>query len=368
VVATELGLALAQQGHEIHLITYDMPVRLGIFCSRVFYHEVIPTDYPLFKFPPYESALFSKMVDVALNHQLDLFHVHYAIPHAIAAYVAQSILKDLGFHIPYITTLHGTDVTIVGKDRTYYPVVEFSLNHSNGLTAVSHYLKSVTETSFHVKQPIHVIPNFVDTNQFKPYGHENGGWKQFLSPENEPILIHISNFRKVKRVADLIKVLSLVIQQRKVRLVLIGDGPERPEIENCVRHQSLQPYVLFMGKQERIEQFLPLADLFLLTSETESFGLAALEALACGIPVIAYDVGGIKEVVQHEQNGFLVPKGDIQAMADRVLYLLSQPELLQRFRSSARERAMHFRKEAIVPQYFSLYQQVIAQTRIQEAP
>jgi N-acetyl-alpha-D-glucosaminyl L-malate synthase BshA len=356
VLATELGKALAQKGHSIHFITYQQPVRLSGFYSNIYYHEVHVPAYPLFDFAPYETALASTLVDVSIKHRIDLVHVHYAIPHASAAYMAKQILAKQGFSLPVITTLHGTDITLVGKDKTYSPVVTFSMEESDVLTAVSNNLKEETYRNFNINKPIEVIYNFVDFDRFnrKPVM----AFKQMLAPAGEKILAHSSNFRKLKRVQDVVAVFARIRQQLPAKLLLIGDGPERPEIELLVTSLGLETDVRFLGKQEQIEDILPLADLFLLPSEYESFGLAALEAMAAELPVVSSNAGGLPEVNIHGGTGYLCAVGDVADMAARCVSILTDDNTHRLFRRNALEQAKKFSIETIVPRYEQLYEAV----------
>lgn len=356
VVATELGKALSQVGHQVHFITYTQPARLDFFNENIYYHEVSVQSYPLFQHPPYESALASKIVQVVQYEQLDLLHVHYAIPHASAAYMAKQILKAQGIHIPFITTLHGTDITIVGKDAAFEPVVTFAINESDAVTAVSDSLRQETYEQFDVHNNIKVIPNFIDLERFKKQRKEH--FKIAICPNGEKLLMHTSNFRKVKRIEDIVKVFYRVKQQLPSKLILIGDGPERTAIEKLCRELGVQDDVRFIGKLDVVEEVLSLADLFLLTSEKESFGLAALEAMACEVPVISSDAGGIPEVNIHGQTGFVSKVGDIDDMAQNALILLKDDNL-PIFRAHALARAKEFDLSNILPMYEELYRQVL---------
>ncbi len=357
VLATELGMALSRKGHEVHFITYQQPVRLH-FHPNIFYHEVSVPTYPLFDFPPYESALTSTMVNVITNHGLDLLHVHYAIPHASAAYLAKQILRKSGREVPFITTLHGTDITLVGRDPTYAPVVAFSMAESDALTAVSANLRDETYRSFDIDKEIQVIHNFVDLQRFQHRAKEH--FKKMLAPAGERILAHTSNFRKVKRVEDVIRVFDTVRGKISAKLLMIGDGPERQHAEELARSLGLADEVRFLGKQEQMDEILSIADLFLLPSQYESFGLAALEAMACGVPVISTDAGGLPEINLQGETGFLAPVGDVAQMAEGAFRILdSGEETLQRFREAALAQAGRFAKEVIIPQYEELYESVM---------
>ena len=357
VLATELGKALADKGHNIHFITYQQPVRLSGFHANIFYHEVRVPTYPLFDFPPYETALASAMVDVIINNDVQLLHVHYAIPHASAAYMAKQILAKQGRHIPVITTLHGTDITLVGKDKTYRPVVTFSMTESDVLTAVSQNLKEETYKNFDIDKEIEVIHNFVDVQRFhrKPVD----AFKKLIAPEGEKILVHASNFRKVKRVDDVINTFLLINKQLPCKLLLLGDGPERPYAESICRDCVAATNIKFLGKQEQMEDILPIADLFLLTSEYESFGLAALEAMAAEVPVISTNAGGLPEININGYCGFMSNVGDIQDMCKNALYILKDEATHLQFKANALAQAKKFDIENIVPAYENLYMRLI---------
>jgi N-acetyl-alpha-D-glucosaminyl L-malate synthase BshA len=360
VVATELGKALALAGHQVHFITYTQPPRLDIFSENIFYHEVSVASYPLFEYLPYESALASKMVDVTMNEKLDLIHVHYAIPHASAAYLAKQILKYKGIHVPVITTLHGTDITLVGRDPSFEPVVTFSINESDGVTAVSESLKNDTYDEFEILSHIEVIPNFIDLQRFQKRPHEH--FKKSLCPNGEKLLMHTSNFRKVKRIGDIVKVFALVRKKIPAKLVLIGDGPERSGIEALCRELEVQNDVRFLGKMDGIEEALSLADLFLLTSEKESFGLAALEAMACEVPVISSNAGGIPEVNIHGETGFVSEIGDVKDMAANAIKILSDPILHDQMKANALARAKEFDIVKILPLYEKYYERITSKS------
>ncbi|PUZ22047.1 N-acetyl-alpha-D-glucosaminyl L-malate synthase BshA [Chitinophaga costaii] len=357
VLATELGKALADKGHQVHFITYQQPVRLNAFHANIYYHEVQVPTYPLFDFPPYESALSSTMVDVILNNNLDLLHVHYAIPHASTAYLAKQIVAKQGKRIPFITTLHGTDITLVGKDKTYAPVVTFSINESDAITAVSDNLRDETYKFFNIEKDIHVIYNFVDTHRFRR--RDLPHFRNAIAPNNEKILLHVSNFRKVKRVPDVVKIFKQVRQQMPAKLLLVGDGPDRPQIESMCRDWDLCADVRFVGKQEQLEDVMSISDLFLLPSEYESFGLAALEAMAAQVPVISSNAGGLPEVNIDGQTGYTSPVGDVDAMAVNVLRLLGDEALLARLRAGALAQAERFHIDHIIPQYEALYERTL---------
>jgi N-acetyl-alpha-D-glucosaminyl L-malate synthase BshA len=360
VVATELGKALALAGHEVHFITYTQPPRLDIFSENIFYHEVSVASYPLFEYLPYESALASKMVDVTINEKLDLIHVHYAIPHASAAYLAKQILKYKGIHVPVITTLHGTDITLVGRDPSFEPVVTFSINESDGVTAVSESLKNDTYDEFEILSHIEVIPNFIDLQRFQKRPHEQ--FKKSLCPNGEKLLMHTSNFRKVKRIEDIVRVFALVRKKIPAKLVLIGDGPERSAIEVLCRELEVQCDVRFLGKMDGIEEALSLADLFLLTSEKESFGLAALEAMACEVPIISSNAGGIPEVNIHGVTGYVSEVGDVEDMAANAIKVLSDPILHDKMKANALKRAQEFDIVKILPLYEKFYERITSKS------
>jgi N-acetyl-alpha-D-glucosaminyl L-malate synthase BshA len=360
VVATELGKALASVGHEVHFITYTQPPRLDFFSENIFYHEVSVASYPLFEYLPYESALASKMVDVTVNEQLDLIHVHYAIPHASAAYLAKQILKYKGIHVPVITTLHGTDITLVGRDPSFEPVVTFSINESDGVTAVSESLRNDTYSSFEILSAIEVIPNFIDLKRFRKQAKEH--FKLAICPNGEKLLMHTSNFRKVKRIEDIIQVFAKVQKQVPAKLLLVGDGPERSGIESLCRELGVAADVRFLGKLDTIEEALSMADLFFLTSEKESFGLAALEAMACEVPVISSDAGGIPEVNIHGQTGFVSKIGDIDDMVANTVKILKDETLHSQMKANALARAKEFSLEKILPMYERYYEKVVGQS------
>lgn len=355
-MATELGKALAKEGHQIHFITYTQPIRLDFFNENLYYHEVDLRAYPLFQYPPYELALASKMVNVVMYEKLDLLHVHYAIPHASAAYMAQQILRTHGIDIPFITTLHGTDITLVGKDASYEPVVTFSINQSNGVTAVSDDLKKDTYRHFSVHRDIEVIPNFIDLERFKKQKKDH--FKKAICPNNEKLLVHTSNFRKVKRVDDVVRIFDKVRQKMPARLLLVGDGPERNRIEDLCRQLNTCDDVRFLGKQEAVEEVLSVCDLFLMPSEKESFGLAALEAMACEVPVIAARTGGLPELVEDGKSGFLSPVGDVEDMVKHALFIL-QDDQLPEFKKNALARAKQFDITQILPLYENYYKKVV---------
>lgn len=357
IVATELGKALSKKGHEIHFITYSEPVRLGELRKNIFYHEVRTSDYPLFKFTPYEQVLTSKLVDVVKFERLDLLHVHYAIPHASAAYMAQQILKDQGVEIPFVTTLHGTDITLVGKDPSFEPVINFSINKSNRVTAVSENLKKETFELFDIKNNIEVIPNFICLKEYKL--DNNDYYKKRFAPNNEKVICHVSNFRKVKRIEDVIIAFEGISKEMDVKLLLVGDGPERARLEQISRNSKFSKNIFFLGSLKSTKEVLNISDLFILPSSKESFGLSALEAMACGVPVIASDSGGIPEVISHGKSGLLNSVGDTYQMTKNALKLLSNDSLLENFKTNAYQQAMKFDIEVILPKYEKLYEQCV---------
>lgn len=357
VVATELGKALAVKGHEVHFISYAQPFRLEFFKENIFYHEVDISDYPLFDYKPYELALTGKLVDVVRYEKLDLLHVHYAIPHASAAYMAKMILEAEGITIPYITTLHGTDITLVGKDRIFEPVITFSINQSDAVTAVSDSLRRETLEYFNVTKPIDVVHNFIEIENYQNIA--DPCFRPFYAIDSERVITHVSNFRKVKRIDDVVKTFALINKQIPSKLLLVGDGPERSHIENLCRDLGISKEVRFLGKLKTVEKVLAVSDLFLLTSETESFGLSALEAMAAGVPVISTNTGGLPEVNIHGQTGYLSNVGDVEDMAKNALAILQDEATLKAFKANAYQQAKRFDIEAILPQYEAIYNRVL---------
>jgi N-acetyl-alpha-D-glucosaminyl L-malate synthase BshA len=357
VLATELGKALAQKNHQVHFITYQQPVRLTGFLPNIFYHEVQVPPYPLFDYPPYETALASTMVDVIKNNNLDLLHVHYAIPHASAAFMAKQILKKEGKNIPVITTLHGTDITLVGRDKTYAPVVAFSINQSDAITAVSDNLKEETNRTFCIEKEIQVIHNFVDVARFtrKPID----AFKKVIAPNGERILLHASNFRKIKRVQDVVRIFDEVRKQLPAKLLFVGDGPERSTAEDLARELGITDEIRFVGKQEQMEDILAIADLFLLTSDYESFGLAALEAMAAGVPVVSTNAGGLGEININGETGYMADVGDVATMSLQALSILKEDRILQSFKEKAAAHARKYDITNIVPVYEKLYESLL---------
>jgi N-acetyl-alpha-D-glucosaminyl L-malate synthase BshA len=363
VVATELGKALADRGHQIHFVTYNQPARLDFFSENLFYHEVSVSQYPLFDYPPYELALASRLVDVVRFEQLDLLHVHYAIPHASAAFMAKQILATYGISIPFITTLHGTDITLVGQDSTYKPVVTFSINKSDGVTAVSEHLKQDTYKYFDIEKDIRVIPNFIDLTRFSLKAKDH--FKKAIAPNGEKVLVHTSNFRKVKRTEDVIKMFAKVIEKIPSKLLMVGDGGERSVCEQLSRDLGISEHVRFLGKQDAIEEILSVSDLFLMPSQSESFGLAALEAMACKVPVISSNAGGLPELNIEGVTGFLKDVGDVDGMAERAIYILEDEARLNQFKENALARAKELELANIMPLYESYYREVIEASKQQ---
>ena len=357
VVATELGKGLAKLGHQVHFITYSLPTRLEGFTENVYYHEVSISSYPLFQYPPYELALASKLVDVVTYEKLDVIHVHYAIPHASAAYTAKQILATRGIHIPIVTTLHGTDITLVGQDPSYEPVVTFSINVSDVVTAVSASLRDDTYSMFAVTREIDVIHNFIDLNRFRRQQKEH--FKLAICPNGEKLLMHISNFRKVKRVEDVLQVFARLRQTTPAKLLLVGDGPERQRMESLCRELCIGDDARFLGKLDAVEEILSVADLFVMPSEKESFGLAALEAMACEVPVLSSDTGGLPELNIQGVTGYMTAVGDIDAMVRYAEEILSDDNL-PRFKKAALARAHDFDISRILPLYEAAYDKALA--------
>ncbi len=358
VVATELGIALAKKGHKVHFMSYSQPFRLNIFNENLFYHEFSVNDYPLFEYQPYESVLASKIVDVAMYQHLDVLHVHYAIPHASVAYMAQQILRSKKINLPYVTTLHGTDITLVGRDPAFEPVIRFSLNNSNAITSVSESLKMDTLKTFHIDNKISVVPNFINLSEYSaPRDH---CVKHKYAPNGEKLLVHVSNFRKVKRVEDVLRVFDKVRKEVPSKLILVGDGPERPAIEALCRQLNTCNDIINLGKITDPKDVLSIADLFILPSETESFGLAALEAMAMKVPVISTNGGGLPEVNIHGKTGFLSNVGDVDDMAANAIKLLKDESLLNEFKQNAFAQAKKFDVEIVLPQYEKIYNSLLA--------
>jgi len=358
VVATELGIALAEQGDEVHFISYALPSRLDLPRERVHFHEVVAPSYPLFVSPPYTLALATKMAEVAARARLDLLHVHYALPHAISAILAREMGNGNGVPLKIVTTLHGTDITIVGQDRSYLPITRWGIEKSDAVTAVSRYLRDVTVKEFGVKRPIDVVPNFVDIHEYRPDGASP--FARSLVQPGEQLLVHVSNFRPVKRIPDVLAIFDRVRRKVPSRLLLVGDGPGRSMAERLAREGGFEDRAIFLGNVAAIEKILPAARLALLPSDAESFGLAALEAMACGVPVVGTAAGGLPEVVDDGRNGFLRPVGDVDGMAAAAVELLSDGERWSRFSADARHRAeTEFPTAKLVQRYRELYERTL---------
>jgi len=356
VVATELGLELATRGHEVHFISYAVPVRMSEASGRIHFHEVEMLNYPLFDHPPYALALATQMYNVAVNESLDLLHVHYAIPHSVSAYLARAMLAPR--KLPFVTTLHGTDITLVGMDRSYLPITRFSIEESDAVTAISNYLRQVTVQEFQVQRPVEVIPNFINCEVFRP--RDDHPRRQEFATDTEKILLHLSNFRPVKRIPDVIEIFDLVRREIPAKLLLIGDGPERATAEWLVREKRLTHNVIFQGKQNQVQELLNVADVLLLPSDLESFGLAALEGMACGVPAVCSRVGGIPEVITDGVEGYLVPTRDVKTMAARALDILTNPQRHKEMSKAARQRAhAQFCSTKIIPLYEKLYERLL---------
>jgi len=367
VVATELGIELAALGHEVHFISYSQPFRLTGRETGIFYHEVPVSNYPLFEFPPYDLALASRMAEVAEYYHLDLLHVHYAIPHSVSALLARQMLAERGKHLPFVTTLHGTDITLVGMDRSYLPITRYSIQQSDGVTSISSYLKDVTEANFGITRPIEVVHNFVNCDVYKPFAESEAETRAQarakLANPGEFLLTHLSNFRPVKRIADVIQIFARIAKQLPARLALIGDGPDRSTAEWLAHSLGIHERIHFLGKQERVSELLPLADLMLMPSEMESFGLAALEGMACETPAIATRVGGVPELITDGVDGLLFPIGDVDAMAQAAIALLSDPERFEAMRQAARKTAQdRFCSTRILPRYIQFYESLLTRT------
>lgn len=359
VVATELGLELSRRGHEVHFITYSQPVRLELLSPNVYFHEVNVPEYTLFHYQPYELALSSKIVDMVRKYHIEILHVHYAIPHAYAAYMAKSMLKEYNIDLPVVTTLHGTDITLVGKHPFYKTAVTFSINQSDAVTSVSKSLKDDTLKIFKTKKEIKVIPNFIDSTKQKTTIINCK--RSLMAGNDEMILTHISNFRKVKRINDVVNIFNLVLKKIPAKLVMVGDGPERQNAEVLAKKLGIIDKIIFLGNSSEIDKILCMSDLFLLPSETESFGLAALEAMSFNVPVISSDTGGIPEVNIHGKSGYLSPVGDVKSMSDNAIKILSDPEILDTFKQNARSISENFDIQNIIPAYESLYESVLNQ-------
>jgi N-acetyl-alpha-D-glucosaminyl L-malate synthase BshA len=365
VVATELGIELAARGHEVHFISYSQPFRLSGRDNGIFYHEVPVSSYPLFEFPPYDLALASRMVEVAEFYELDLLHVHYAIPHSVSALLARQMMATRGRRLPFVTTLHGTDITLVGLDRSYLPITRYAIQESDGVTCISNYLKEETVKHFGITKPIEVVTNFVNCDEYVPVKDESARAeaRRRLAAPDEAILMHLSNFRPVKRVVDVVKVFALVARELPAQLVLVGDGPERSAAEWLAHDLQINEKVHFIGKQERVNELLPLADLMVMPSELESFGLAALEAMACKVPSIATRVGGVPELIDDGVTGLLYPVGNVEEMAAGAVSLLKDRARLETMREAGRAMARkRFCSSLVVPHYVRYYEQVLGQT------
>lgn len=359
VVATELGLELSKRGHEIHFITYNQPVRLELISNNVHYHEVNVPEYPLFHYQPYELALSSKLVDMVKLHGIEILHVHYAIPHAYAAYMAKKMLKEEGIYLPIVTTLHGTDITLVGSHPFYKPAVTFSINKSDAVTAVSQSLKDDTLRLFDIKNDIYVVPNFIDLDKHNLNGFTDCQ-RGMMANDDEKIITHISNLRPVKRVQDVISIFYNIQKEMPAKLMFIGEGPEKEKVELRCQELGILDKVVFFGKSNEIDKILCFSDLFLLPSQTESFGLAALEAMASGVPVISSNTGGVPEVNIHGESGFLSNVGDVKDMTKNALYILKDEARLKTFKANARKQSLKFDLHAIVPQYEAIYEDTLA--------
>ena len=357
VVATELGLALAQQGHEIHFITYKQPVRLDALSENLHFHEVNVPDYPLFQFQPYELALSSKLVDMVKLHKIEVLHVHYAIPHAYAAYMAKKMLQDQGIKLPIVTTLHGTDITLVGSHPFYKSAVEFSINHSDCVTSVSESLKQDTLDLFNIRKEIQVIPNFVDFT--KHSNHSEECERGVIAQSHERIISHVSNFRPVKRIMDVVKIFEKIIKEIPAKLIMVGEGPDKEKAMDYCAKQGIADSVKFIGKSNQVFEVLCYSDLFILPSETESFGLAALEAMMMKVPVISSNTGGLSEVNVEGKTGFLFDVGDIDGMAKKSIELLKNEDLLEQFKTNAQNEARKFDLNQIVDRYIAIYQDAL---------
>ncbi len=362
VVATELGIELGERGHEVHFITYQQPFRLSGRERGIFYHEVAVPTYPLFEYPPYDLALATRMSEVGEYYNLDLLHVHYAIPHSVSALLARQMLASRGRRLPFVTTLHGTDITLVGQDRSYLPVTRFAIENSDGVTAISSYLRDKTVQEFQVTRPIEVVPNFVNCDLYTPLPEdERAAGRARFAPPGERILMHLSNFRPVKRVDDVIEIFARIAARLPAHLLLVGDGPERSNAEYRVHTLGLQGRVHFLGKQDEVHRLLPLADLMLMPSTLEAFGLAALEAAACRVPTISTRQGGVPELIEDGVNGRLLPVGDVEGMAAAALALLTDGEALQAMAAEARRDAQQrFCTTRIIPRYEAFYREVVA--------
>ncbi len=364
VVATELGIELAAKGHQIHFITYQQPFRLTGRERGISYHEVAVPAYPLFEYPPYDLALATRMSEVGEYYDLDLLHVHYAIPHSVSALLARQMLAARGRRLPFVTTLHGTDITLVGQDRSYLPVTRYAIESSDGVTAISSYLREKTVQEFQVQRPIEVVPNFVNCDLYMPLSEdERQAGRARYAPAGEKILLHLSNFRPVKRVQDVVQIFAQIARELPAHMLLVGDGPERPNAEYAVHTLGLQHRVHFLGKQDEVHRLLPLADLMLMPSKLEAFGLAALEAAACRVPTVATRQGGVPELIEDGVNGRLLPVGDVDGMAEAAVALLRDEGELDRMGAAARRNAQdRFCTTRIIPRYEAFYEQVAVES------
>lgn len=361
-MATELAKGLAHKGHNVHMLSYSRPARLDTFETNISYHEVNMMTYPLFEYPPYDLALANQMANLIDYEDIDVLHVHYAIPHATSAYLAKQIIGERAKDIPLITTLHGTDITIVGSDPSYKNVVDFSINQSNGVTAVSEYLKEETYNRFDIRKEIEVIPNFIDLDRFKKSNKDH--FKRAICPNDEKVVVHVSNFREVKRVPEVVTIFKKILDGGvDAKLLLVGDGPDRQKAEKKCREYGICSKVRFLGKQDQVEEVLSIADLFLIPSGNETFGLAALEALSCSVPVISSDIGGLPELIKHGETGYLCELDDVDCMADYGVQILSDDELFDRLSKNARKRAKEYEISNVVTQYESYYEQVKEEMR-----
>jgi N-acetyl-alpha-D-glucosaminyl L-malate synthase BshA len=363
VVATELGKALAARGHQVHFIAYSMPFRLENLSENIYFHEVDVNTYPLFEYPNYSLNLTSKMVDIVKYEELDLLHVHYAIPHATSAVLAREILEQEGYRVPVVTTLHGTDITIVGRDPSFKPVVNYSINQSDGVTAVSDYLRRETYCRFEITRDIAVIPNFIDTKRFVRLDKEH--FKKAVCPDGERVLVHVSNFRPVKNANEVVEIFHrLRSAGEAVKLLMVGDGPERAPSEHLARELGVYDDIRFLGKQQPIEEILSIADVFVMPSGSETFGLAALEAMSCGVPAVASNIGGLPELIEDGISGYLCPVNDVDAFTDRIRSILANEGTLTSMSAAARRRAEHFDSDRVIPVYEDYYRAVIEQTGV----
>lgn len=360
VVASELGIELAKRGHQIHVISYDLPIRLESFSERIFFHEIGAANYPLFKYPPFTLSAACRMIDIAEVYKLDILHVHYALPWAVCAHLAKEVVLENGRDLKIVTTLHGTDITLVGSEPSFYAMTRFGIRRSDAVTAVSSYLKQATYDTFKIDSPIDVIHNFVDYERFKPQADNASCSRMCFAPKGEKLLVHVSNFRAVKNIPDVVRAFALLHQKIPVRLLMVGEGPETPGARALAKELGVEHDTVFLGNQQAVENILAMSDLFILPSAHESFGLSALEAMSCGLPVLATEIGGLAEVVTHGVDGYLCRVGDYACMAERALGLLSDPEKLKAFGAAARKKAVErFSPEKIVPLYEAVYERVL---------